>query len=524
MKKLLATLDHAPMFWLAVALGILVFSLNRTLPAGTWQAPVTEQQLLDRAFIESIRTGSGEYQVNPNTPQTFGPHVLPQYLRSTVALITGDAERAGIWLSIAGVIGMLTGLYLLAIRIYPLRGFAVGSVCAAGALSSIHLAIFPDPSVALGMGFVVWGMAQFLTAITDSQPTGVFFSGILFGLAGYIRIELSLVWLFLAIYLIALHFLHAKKRQNQTSALSMALGGLFSLLIVLWPMVHRNVGLAGTPLLPGYDAEWILGARVMPGEAASIRFLPRFLSAIYATTFGPNGPGVFAGLLWPIGMGLCLFIGRHKRIPYFWFPVLIANLAGMTLLGAMTGQESMQQTLQILTPLLIPFALIPIVFFLEKLFVRVEMGTDQIRMAWIGAIVLFLMLVQLPNFFRGAQRDTTPIPADQWVDVYAGLPADLRNAPVLSDRPGALVSAGKQNVIGTKGQTDWSILVAATASGGLDPDRLVRYLQARKIEVIHLSDPQDPLVERLRLVDGAPTFEQVNPIPAPYRLFRIFWP
>lgn len=523
MKKLLKTLDQAPMFWLAVSLGVFFFSLNRTLPDGTWDTPMTEQQLLDRAYIEAIRTG-GSYEVVPDTPQVFGPHTLVHYLRSTVALVTGDAERAGIWLSIAGVLGTLTGLYLLAMRIYPMRGFAVGSVCAAGALGTTHFAISPDPSVALGMGFVVWGMAQFLTALTDSQPTGVFFSGVLFGLAGYIRIELSLIWLFLALYLVALHFLQSKKRENETSAISMALAGLFSLLFVLWPMVHRNVQLAGSPILPGYDAEWILGAPLMPGESVSFQFFGRFLMAFFHTTFGPNGPGVFAGLLWPIGMGLALFVGRHKHIPYFWFPVLIANLAGMTLLGTMTGRESMLQTLEILTPLLVPFAFLPIVLFLEQLFSRSEFSTDQMRLCWIGAVVGFVILIQIPNYLRNPRRNTIPIPPESWVEIYGKLPAEIRDATVLSDRPGALVSAGKFNVIGTKGQTDWSILSTATASGNFRYEALLKFLRNRNVQVIHLADRENDLVDQLKLLDGASEFTVVKPVPSPYRVYQISWP
>ena len=171
MMALFRTLDRAPLYWLAVALGLAVFGLNRLLPQGLWRQPGSEQKWLDQAFVESIRTHQGAYELVPGVPQTYGSHVLPQYARAGVSFVTGDADRAGIWLSLVGVVATIAGLYVLAIRIHPYRGFAVITVLASGALATLHLAVSTDPSAALGMALVVWGMAFFLTALTKSAPT-----------------------------------------------------------------------------------------------------------------------------------------------------------------------------------------------------------------------------------------------------------------------------------------------------------------------------------------------------------------
>lgn len=523
MRRLIATLDRAPLYWLAVALGLLIFSGNRLRIPASDLPSFSEQENLDLAFMERMRSGEWAYELLPDSPQTFGGHVLPQILRTGVSLVTGDVHRAGIWLSLCGVVGVLTGLYILAIRIFPLRGFALATVVAAGALPSLHASVKTDPSAALGMALVVWGMAFFLTALTERKPNDIFASGLMFGLAGYIRIELSLIWVFLALYLVLLQILHGKARKHETSALSMALGGLVTVLLVLWPLLHRNVQLSGTPVLPGYDADLILGAPALAGSSLSTGILERLGQGLSLLTVSDTGPGIFAGLLWPLGMALCLVIGRHEKLPFFWIPVLLGTLLGMTALSLVTGRESYGQTLIILTPMVFPFALLPLAYVTEQVLEHTRQPADRCRWIWAGVAVVFLLLLQFPLLFRSFTPDPSTEEALLVEDVES-LPAMLRNATWVSDQPGPLVRAGKRNVIGTRGQTDWTILTSATAYGSFRHGDLLEYLEAREVEVLHLADLENPLVDRLRLEQGAPGFEAVSSVRPPHRVFVISWP
>lgn len=524
MKRFFATLDRAPLYWIAVGLGLVIFALNQQLPTEAWGQDTTEQGLLDDAFVEQLRDSDRHYEILPGSPQTFGSHVLPQFLTALVSHATGDIDRAGIWLSLAGILGVLTGMYVLAIHIYPHRGFAVACVLAAGALGPLHAAMSPYPSTALGMALIVWGMAFFLTALTEGKPHQIFTAGVYFGLAGYIRIELAMIWGVLAVYLIILSLFHAKARKREPSALAMALGGLFTVALVLWPLVHRNIGLAGTPLLPGHDAEFILGVPALAGTQIATPYVERLLEGLLQLTFGATGPGVFVGLLLPIGLVIGLIAGRHAKIPFFWIPMLVATVCGLAAVSWITGQESYLESLKIFSPVLLPFSFLPVAFVLVQILQHEARSPGVCRLIWSGAAVVFLVLVQIPHLFPGESSTEGADMQEALVAGFSQLPPDVRNANVISDRPGPLVQAGKLNVIGTRGQTDWRILAASTAYGGFRSDVLLDFLEENEVTLVHLSDPDSPLVDRLRLQADAPEITRVDGLPIPHRLFSISWP
>lgn len=526
LRKCFAVLDQAPMFWVAVGLGFFIFSTNRILPGINWAAASSEQSVLDQGFVNALRSQQWQYQAVPGIPQTFGAHVLPQYLKALVSQSTGDSGRAGIWLSLLGIMATLCGLYPLCHRIFPMRGFGVITVASAGALGAIQFALSPDPSVALGMALVVWGMVLFLTAITQHRPNDVFASGLLFGLAGYIRIELSLMWIFLALYLICLSLFQPAKYKSGLPYLPMALGGLFSVLLVLWPMLNRNIQLSGSPILPGFDSELVLGAPQLIGQTAPTAFMTRVGEGLKLLLLSHRGPGVFAGLLWPLGVVICLLISRQKKLPYFWLPVIISMLISLSALSYVTGFQSYRESLLILTPLLFPFAVMPAVYVIHHWMQSAYRPENDCRKIWLLCGLGLWLMIQLPHFFRmGTSGNTTHAKKRlTMIQEFANLPADLVQANLLSDMPGSFLTAGKANVIGVHGETDWQILTAKYANGDFQIQKLLDYMQDRKITLIHLSDVEDPLADLLAQTENAPSLVQLNSFSPPHRVFRVDWP
>lgn len=524
-KKTFSLLDQAPMFWVAVGMGFLLFATNQVLPGINWEAASSEQSVLDQAFVHSLRSQEWTYEVVPDTPQTYGAHVLTHYLKAGVSKITGDSGRAGIWLSLFGLIATLCGMYPLSLRIFPHRGFSVITLAATGALGALHFSFSPDPSAALGMALVVWGMALFLTAVTKRHPYDVFASGLLFGLAGYIRIELSVIWLFLALYLVCLSIFQSAKNKDDASYIPMALGGLFTVMLVLWPMMHRNISLALSPILPGFDAKTVLGAPAVMGPSNAEPFFSRLLQGIKLLMLSHRGPGIFAGLLWPLGMGICLFMGRHKKLPYFWFPIIVGTLLTLTALSYVTGLQSFRESLLILTPLLFPFAILPAAFALHQWMQSDFKSDHQCRLLWAVTGVGLYLMVQLPHFLRSGTSGNVENEKKRTTLIreFGNLPASEQNAMLLSDMPGSFLTAGKPNVIGIHGETDWKIISAKYANGDFQLDKLLSYLRENKIRVIHLSDVEDPLVEKLQQMPDAPAFVRINAFSPPHRVFRVDW-
>ncbi|MDA3873023.1 MAG: hypothetical protein PF795_03585 [Kiritimatiellae bacterium] len=109
-RKVLAALDEAPLCWVAIGLGFLVLGLNRVLPGIAWESVPSEQAVLDQAFVLSLPGQGWSYGVVPEVSQTFGAHVLSQYARAALSLVTGDSARAGLWLSLLGVAATLCGM------------------------------------------------------------------------------------------------------------------------------------------------------------------------------------------------------------------------------------------------------------------------------------------------------------------------------------------------------------------------------------------------------------------------------
>lgn len=526
LRRTFSLLDQAPLFWVAVSLGLLIFSVNRILPGLNWEAYPSEQSVLDQAFVHSLRAQNWQYQAVPDTPHTFGAHVLSQYLRALLTPMTGDSGRAGVWLSLLGVTATLCGLYPLAKRIFPLRGFCMITVMCAGALGAIHFSLSPDPSAALGMALVVWGMVLFLTAITKRNPYDVFASGLLFGLAGYIRIELSMMWVFLALYLIALSLFQPREHRQGLSYFPMALGGLFTVLLVLWPMLNHNVQLSGSPILPGFDSEVVLGAPSLSGQAGAEPFMTRLSQGLTLLLLSFRGPGVFAGLLWPVGMVICLLMGRHKQLPYFWLPVVISMLICLSALSYVTGFQSFRESLLILTPLIFPFAILPAAFGIHHWMQSGMKDAGLCRRTWLISGLIFLLMVQLPHFIRRGVSGN-PEREEQravLIEEFSRLDEATLSAMLLSDMPGSFLTAGKPNVIGMQGETDWQILTAKYANGEFNPASLLTYMRKTGIRLIHLSDVENPLVDQLALLPDAPELTRLETFSPPHQVFRVDWP
>lgn len=523
-RKLLAALDEAPLCWVAIGLGFLVLGLNRVLPGIAWESVPSEQAVLDQAFALSLPAQGWSYGVVPEVSQTFGAHVLSQYARAGLSLVTGDSARAGLWLSLLGVFATLCGMYILTKRIFPLRAFCVITLMATGALGALHFAISPDPSSALGMALVVWGMSFFLTAVTKLKPNDIFMSGVLFGLAGYIRIELSVIGLLLALYLLVVSVVKASKRDPHPY-FTMSLGLLFTVAVVSWPLLDRNISLAQSPILPGFDAELVLGAPRLSGQGAPTPFTERLLEGLKLLTFNPRGPGLFAGLLWPIGVVICLFTGRHRSIPYFWLPMVLGTLGCLAALSYVTGVTAFTESLLILTPVLFPFAVLPPIYAIYLWMQHGFRSQAFCRMCWIGVGGLVLLMVQLPHFFRPAIAGDPDSERHriELIDQFATLPSPVQTAILLSDMPGTFLTAGKSEVIGTRGETDWSILTYTYANGRFRTEELLDFLRVREVGVIHLSDTENPLIDELRLHADAPRLSRIPGFSPPHRVFRVDW-
>ena len=525
LKRTLSLLDKAPMFWVAVGLGLVIFSVNRMLPEMNWDAVSSEQSVLDQAFSHNLQQGNWSYHVLPDTPQTYGAHVLTQYLRAALSIVTGDSGRAGVWLSLLGITATLCGLYPLSLRIFPLRGFAVITVMCAGALGAIQFSLSTDPSAAIGTAFVVWGMVFFLTALTKHHPYDIFASGLLFGLAGYIRIELSMMWVFLAVYLMVLSIFPPSKKREDTGYVSMALGGVITVLIVLWPMIHRNIQLAGTPILPGFDAEIVLGAPSLSGQADPESFVLRLLQGLKILVLNFRGPGIFVGLLWPIGIVICLLMGRHQKIPYFWLPIVTSMFLCLSALSYVTGFQSFQESLLILSPLLLPFAILPLAYALHRWMQEKTRSPAQCRTVWASAGLGLFLLIQLPHFLHFAPSGTPELEQQRvvLVEEFSRLPHQQTSAMLISDTPGTFLTGGKSTVIGMNGETDWQILTAKYANGEFQYDKLLAYMKNKQVKFIHLSDVEDPLVDFLALEPNAPSISPVTSFSPPHRVFRVDW-
>lgn len=515
-------LNRGPLFWPVFAFGLVVFALSRWLP-GVQPGPGAEEaRFLDQAFVRVLQERPGTYGILEDVPQTFGARVLPRYLLALVSVATGDTARAGLWLSLAGLVAAMAGMYSLCLSLFPFRPFALASVGAFAGLGAVQMAFSPDPSIALGMALVVWGVVSFFSSLENVRPERIFLSGFLIGLAGYIHIELSLMWILLALYLLSLGMHNSPARARGMPLAGMAFGGVFMVLAVLWPMIDRNLMLAHSPILPGYDAERLLGAPPAADAAgAGVDWVRRFLNGFFMLARDAGALGIFAGLLWPLGIVLCTVLNRHKALPYFWVPFIILWVMILTGMSPVTGVNSFETCLRITTPLLMPFAILVLVYPLFYWFQRHEAPPGRLALGAAGLTVVAFGVVVLPRLAGGGHAEVP-----EWTErmnrvigLFESRP-ELRNEPLLTDRPGMFLGHGKQRVHGLNGETDWSIMLAKTADGSIQPEVMLSYIQQHGIRTIHLARHDDPLISRLERVPGFPGGELL-PVPPPHRVFEL---
>ncbi|MCC5846261.1 MAG: hypothetical protein JJU05_18590 [Verrucomicrobia bacterium] len=514
-------LHRGPLFWPVFAFGLCVFALSRWLPGVNGSAGTDEARFLDQAYVQVLRDQPGTYGVLEGVPQTFGARVLPRVLLAGVSTFTGDIERAGLWLSLAGLVAALAGMYWLCLSVFPFRAFAVATVAAFAGLGAVQAGLSPDPSIALGMALVVWGVASFFSSLEKVMPERVFLSGFLIGLAGYVQIELSLIWVLLALYLISQTFYNSPAKARGVPLTGMAFGGLLMVLAVLWPMIDRNLFLAQSPILPGYDAQLLLGAPAASRAAGDLDLINRFLTGFRMLAADAGALGIFAGLLWPLGIVLCTVLNRHKALPFFWVPFMVLWVVVLTVMSPVTGMTSFETCLRITTPLLIPFAVLVLVYPLFHWFQSHEAPPGRLALGGAGLTAVAFGMAVLPRIAGGAAAE--PGERVRGMDVVIRLfeeNADLRNDPLLTDRPGLFLGHGKQQVHGMNGETDWSIMLAKTADGSIQADALLGYLRQHNIRTIHLARHDDPLLDRLA---DLPDFQggELMTVAPPHRVYRL---
>ncbi|GEM_PF-1307188 len=500
MQRILRALHQLPIGWIAFALGLFIFTMTRLLPGADWQLPPTAQARLDEAYIEVLQEDMLSYSLLENEAfvhrQTRGAHILPQMLRALLGMVIGDSTRAGIWLSMMAVLATLAGGYTLCHRILPLRGYCLITVIALAGVGSLQFAIRPDASVALGMALVIWGYAFFLAALDREMPMRAFLSAIFFGLAGYIRLELGLIWLLLAGYMLCLAVFPSQAKQNKTPLGAMALGGIFIVALMLWPLIHVNMKIAQTPILPGPDAEMIFGAPAPDGYSGP-SFLGRLFLGFRVLLLDPVGLGMLAGLLWPAGMVISLLTHRHKAVPCFWLPTMFFLVALMTFCSLITGLDSYLECLQIISPLLLPFSVLAVVYPFFRWMQEEPRSFSDSRKAWAMAVLAVYLMVQLPHVFRqmldlthaARLREKTERQLVELIQGHENLPTD---AVVLTDMPGVLLQAGWKAdcVLGVGGETDWEVQQFRMMNGALNPRKLPDYLVRRKVQFVHFSDAE----------------------------------
>lgn len=520
-------LHRGPLFWPVFAFGLCLFALIRWMPGVTQDVVPGDVLYLDQAYVQVLRDQPGTYGLLEGVPQTFGARVLPRYLMAVVSTFTGDTERAGLWLSLVGVVGAFSGMYLLCISIFPFRAFAVATIAAFAGLGAVQMGLSPDPSIALGMALVVWGVVSCFSALEKVLPERVFLSGFLIGLAGYIHIELSLIWVLLALYLLSMGLYNSPAKARGVPLVGMALGGLLMVLATLWPMIDRNLFLAQSPILPGYDAQLLLGAPASAHASAhaslmSLDLWPRFLSGFRMLATDPTALGIFAGLLWPIGLLICTVMNRHKALPYFWVPFIVLWVSLLTVMSPVTGMSSFQACLRITSPLLIPFAVLVLVYPLFAWFQSHSAPPGRLALGSAVLVVVAFGMALVPTrwMLKGFETDGA---GDTGMDAVVRLFEEeptLRNAPLLTDRPGMFLGFGKQQVYGLNGETDWEIMLAKTSEGSIQAEALLSYLQAHDIRMIHLARHDDPLLDQLTSVPGFPGGELMQVAP-PHRVYRL---
>jgi hypothetical protein len=512
-------LHRGPLFWPVFAFGLCVFALSRWLPGVNGSAGGDEARFLDQAYVQVLRDQPGTYGVLDGVPQTFGARVLPRVLLAGVSIFTGDIGRAGLWLSLAGLVAALAGMYWLCLSIFPFRAFAVATVAAFAGLGAVQAGLSPDPSIALGMALVVWGVVSFFSALEKGMPDRVFLSAFLIGLAGYIQMELSLIWLLLALYLLSLSLYNSPARARGMPLAGMAFGGLLMVLAVLWPMINRNLLLAQSPILPGYDAQLLLGAPAASHAAGDLALINRFLTGFRMLAADAGALGIFAGLLWPLGIVLCTVLNRHKALPFFWVPFMVLWVLVLTVMSPVTGMTSFETCLRITTPLLIPFSVLVLVYPLFHWFQSHEAPPGRLALGGAGLTAVAFGMAVLPRIVGGGAALEDDGRMNAVIRLFAE-DADLRNDPLLTDRPGLFLGHGKQQVHGLNGETDWSIMLAKTADGSIQADALLEYLRQHNIRTLHLARHDDPLYDQL--VD-LPDFQggELMKVAPPHRVYRL---
>jgi len=513
---------NSPVFWGAFAGSLLLFALIRLLPSIQILSPQTEFFSLDRGYAARLPENWSNYSTFPDDPQAFGPRVLSRYALAAGVMVFGGQERAGVWISLLGIIATLAGVCKLARTVFPSREFVVAAGLTAAAASALQGNWSADPAVALGMALVVWSVHFFLSALDLNLPHRVFLSSLLMGLAAYIRIELVILWIPMAIYLLVAAATPSPAKEKGLPLVPMALGGLLQLAMVLWPMIDRNLYLTGSPLLPGFDAERVLG---VAGTPAAFSFVGRFLEGFRLLMLNEGGLGIFLGLLWPVGLVLINLRFRESSTPFAWVGLIVTTLLILTGISPLLGLQGYQESLRILVPLLIPLGVYPLAFLLFHLVDPKELSEKHILGCWAGLAAAGVLLALMPTLNQMARQSRTShtVGDAALLEWFEGEPR-LRNAALVTDRPGLFLLNGKEQVHGLNGETNWRLLGKEfrNADGSIHAARLNDYLRQKKIQFLHIASVESPLVDQMRAEPNAPDMQSENITP-PHRVFRLQW-
>lgn len=512
-----------PMFWNAFALSLLFFAITRFIPGLSWTAAVGDAHALDLGVVTRLQENPMFYGISEELPLLLGPRTMIRYLLLAVGSLIGSWPAAGVWISLVATVATIAGVIRLAHTVLPLREYTLLCGVAAAGLGAFHFGWSADPAVAVGSALLIWSLYFYLSMFENGTPHRVLISALLIGLAAYIRIEMMLIAVPMILYLALVGFVHPTPRVKQLPRPAMALSLFFMLALMLWPMVDQNMVQTGSsPILPGYDAQQISGAPGMPG---AVPLGGQFLLALKTLALDPQGLGLVFGVLWVIGLVyLHLWEVKRQTAPWAWAVIPVFWLLSLLFTSPMLGNEGFQETLRMGAPMLLPLALYVPGKLTYELLQKNTFADDRRYVYWLACCAGGYLLALLPGLFL-AQRGSDPFAVTSetaLIQAFEERPA-LRNERLATDRPGLFLQAGKREVFGLRGETDWRIFTLKNADGRLDPERTAAFMRRENIRLLHLSSLDHPLASALAALPNPPEMVQI-PTTAPHRVFALRWP
>ncbi|MFT5494977.1 MAG: hypothetical protein ACI9TH_000368 [Kiritimatiellia bacterium] len=502
---------HKVMRWLVP---LILFTISVSVLVGLHRSAGVHPQLGDEAgyldlSVANNLSGQGKYLASKEDVMPFTGNVLWHYLLAITTKLIKDPVNAAYLLGYFFSLSTLLVCVQIARRLLGFQPYVIAALCFLALSPAMVYAATSGGPLALAMLLIALALERHLGGLHGQRTVLPASAALFIGLAMLIRIEFVLLWVIFWLHAGIASTMHWNKRLKAGVVATQGLTGLLICLVLVWPLINKNVLL-------------IKVAWPAPVQMSS-ELLPRIVDS-FSLLFASSILGPIEGVLLLFGLVMAGYsLSAHRRQVASLLPILLATILPFSyaLMSIFTGWQGAELVLYAFAPVYILTGVYGL-FRFPGIIKAVNNGGGKGAIAGFAVLLLLIALIRIAVYADADLKQRKAFKT--WQDQYVALieKQKLIGGICLTDQPGWIGYTGMQRPIDLTGRSSVAVLKCAYPPGGLDEAKIIELTRARQPELLVLwQEAHYPLAERMEQAFGRRAVREL--VPEHPKVLQIDW-